>query len=247
MTEIPENFRMAVKFGYVFQPSVTDAIKIIDDYFKGLDLSALTIRLEVLLKQHAEEPIAREIEVSIPPPLMRFEYKSENYLDENDGLYLSRTFKYADDDLIVDHEMQQLPYSARNQSLGKKVMAAFLEQYEKMGVKRIDLYAALSDGGAVWAKFGFKAIRKTEMERILQNAEQNLQHKPKILTIVINTFNDYYGKEPDGTAFPIANWANIPDMAQIMKMPGCHWHGCIDLTNKKDLRNFKIYVGQGNH
>jgi hypothetical protein len=123
-------------------------------------------------------------------------------------------------------------------------MSAFLAQYEKMGVNHIDLYAALSDGGAVWARFGFKATRRSEMERILRQAEQDLSGKPKILKTVTDTFNSYYNSEPDGTAFPIQNWVAIPEMEPILKKVHSHWHGRMDLTNSKDLDNFKKYVGE---
>jgi hypothetical protein len=119
-----------------------------------------------------------------------------------------------------------------------------LEQYEKMGVKRIKVHAGLSDGGAVWAKVGFKATDKREMKRILQTARSRLGHLPKILKVVEDTFNDYYIKEPNGKAFPINKWTAIPAMDSVLKMGIHNWHGQIDLTNKQDLRNFKLYVGK---
>ena len=154
MTNILRDFSEAVILGYDLKPTTAEAIKIIDRHFKGFDILTFVTDLERLLKPFAKEPIAREIELTDPPPVMRIEYISENYLDESEGLYISRTFSYEQGELVVYHEIQQLPYLCRKHGMGKKIMSAFLEQYEKMGVKRIDLYAALSDGGAVWARLG---------------------------------------------------------------------------------------------
>ena len=240
----PKAFGDALTVGYTFKPKTTNAIKVINEHFKGFDIKTLVKDLERLLKPYAKEPISREIEVMDVPPTLRIEYKSENYLDEKEGLYVSRTFRFEKDGLVVYHEMQQLPDLSRKQGMGKKIMSAFLEQYEKMEVKRIDLYAALSDGGAVWARFGFKAIKKSEMERILRQAERDLAGKDKILKVVTDTFNSYYEKEPDGNAFPIQNWVAIPGMEAILKKVDSHWHGRMDLTNSKDLDSFKKYVGE---
>jgi len=78
------------------------------------------------------------------------------------------------------------------------------------------------------------------------DSRKGVTTKPKVLKAVIDTFNDYYGKEPDGMAFPIQNWVPIPGMEEVLKKADSHWHGRIDLTNTQDLRNFKIYVGKKN-
>jgi len=78
----------------------------------------------------------------------------------------------------------------------------------------------------------------------LRQAERDLAWKDKILKGVTDTFNSYYEKEPDGNAFPIQNWVAIPGMEAILKKVDSHWHGRMDLTNSKDLDNFKKYVGE---
>jgi len=244
MTIVSKVFGEATSIGYTFDPSVSKAEKVVGEHFKGIDLVTLIKDLERLLKPFAEEPVAREITVTDPPPLFKLEYKSNNYLDDDDGLQVSRIFSYDNGELNVYHEFMVLPAACRGQRLGSKVLSAFLEQYEKMGVKRIKVHAGLADGGAVWARVGFKATGKKEMERILQTAKTRLGHLPKILKTVEDTFNIYYDIEPDGKAFPINKWAAIPAMVPILKMNIHNRHGEIDLTNKQDLLNFKINVGE---
>jgi hypothetical protein len=120
MATIPESLDEAIKIGYTFTPTPAEAVKTINTNFKNFDIFTLVTHLERLLKPYAKEPIVREIEVTDNPPTLRIEYKSENYLDEKEGLYLSRTLTYEKDELVAHHEMLQLPDMSRKQGLGKK-------------------------------------------------------------------------------------------------------------------------------
>jgi hypothetical protein len=82
------------------------------------------------------------------------------------------------------------------------------------------------------------------MERILRVVKKELTGRQKVLNTVIDSFNEYYEKEPNGAAFPIQNWVPIPGMEDVLKKVDSHWHGRIDLTNSKDLDNFRKYVGE---
>jgi hypothetical protein len=53
-------------------------------------------------------------------------------------------------------------------------------------------------------------------------------------------FDLYYTTEPNGTAFPIKDWALLGFMDDILKQ--VDWHGRIDLTNEKEIGKFKKYV-----
>ena len=52
----------------------------------------------------------------------------------------------------------------------------------------------------------------------MRQAKQHFAARPKILQTVVDTFNNYYDAEPEGEAFPISNWVNIPGMIAIMKI-----------------------------
>jgi len=121
-------------------------------------------------------------------------------------------------------------------------LAAFLEQYENMNAKEVRVWAGLEDGGAVWAKVGFKALYREEMQNILDEAGV-LMAGTDALALAQAHFDAYYNAEPDGNAFPIEDWVNIPDIEPVLKQQTTNWHGWIDLTNADDLRNFKKYVG----
>ena len=234
----------AQRLGYHFDVPVNVATDQINRFFPGIELVILLERLENLLSAHTEVPTDKKIIINtIPSAYFQILYLSANYWNEDTGLTMSRYFEYEQDRLIVYHHYFVLPKSARGQGIGTKVQGAWLEQYMNMEVKEIHVHAGLKDGGLVWAKMGFKALYKHEMENILRSAEQLLSGTDE-LEAVKAIFDAYYEKDINGKSFPIRNWANIEAMKPILKLDTNNWHGWIDLTNPQELLNFKKYVGR---
>lgn len=234
----------AKKLGYTVDVPYYLAAKQINDHFPGLGLMTLLAGIEGILDAHTEKPASKRIVIDATPvPYFQILYLSKNYTDEDSGLTMSRYFEYKNGRLIVFHHYLVLPKIARGQGLGTKVMGLWFDQYVNMGVKEIRVHAGLKDGGAVWAKVGFKASEKHEMENILQSARTILAGTEE-LQAVEAIFNNYYQTEPDGKAFPIEDWANIDEMLPVLKLYTNNWHGRIDLTNQEELLNFKQYVGR---
>ena len=234
----------AKKLGYLVDVPSDLAAKQINDHFPGLELMTLLAGIETLLDAHTEKPANKRIVIeAAPAPYFQILYLSNNYADEDTGLTMSRYFEYENSRLIVYHHYLVLPKSTRGQGLGTKVMGLWFDQYVNMGVKEIRVHAGLKDGGAVWAKVGFKAPDKIEMENILQSARTILAGTEELQDVQA-IFNNYYEKEPDGKAFPIEDWANIDGMLPVLKLETNNWHGRIDLTIQEELVNFKEYVGR---
>jgi N-acetylglutamate synthase-like GNAT family acetyltransferase len=195
-----------------------------------LELDQLLAQLEILLSPWSTLPEQKEIGFfNQAEPWLRIPFYSANYWNENDGLALARIFRYDHGRLIVEHQYFVMPAKARCQKIGKKVLALCLDKYTQMGVKEIMVFAGLSDGGIVWAKVGFKAVDKTEMDAILVVAKRELNSEQYQAVEAI--FDLYYTTEPNGTAFPIKDWALLGFMDDILKQ--VDWHGRIDLTNEK--------------
>jgi hypothetical protein len=234
----------AKKLGYIIDVPSNLAAKQINDHFTGLKLMTLLAGIETLLDAHTEKPANKRIVIDATPiPYFQILYLSNNYADEDKGLTMSRYFEYENGRLIVYHHYLVFPKSARGQGLGTRVMGLWFDHYLNMGVKEIRVHAGLKDGGAVWAKVGFKASDKNEMENILQSARTILEGTEELQDVEA-IFNDYYQKEPGGKAFPIEDWANIDEMLLVLKLSTNNWHGRIDLTNQEELLNFKEYVGR---
>jgi len=109
-----------------------------------------------------------------------------------------------------------------------------------MGVDKIKVEAALDDGGYVWAKTLFAASVPEEVTAILTKASSEMH--PAQFKFVKRIYDNYYGKHPDGRAFPMNKWAELPGMEQILR--GSYWHGEIDLNNNELLAKFIDYVRQ---
>lgn len=172
------------------------------------------------------------------PPEIEIQYYTDNYYDENDGLAFSRTFFRQNQDLVVKHEYFRLPEPARGKGIAKQIFRVCLQQYVNMEVKKIFVHAALTDGGYTWARNYFNAINQSEMKQILNDAQNKLT--PFQFQAVERIYTNYYSKNPDGMAFPIVKWAELPFMKEIMR--GSNWHGAMDLQNKEQFTNFISYV-----
>ena len=238
----PEDIQLAQTLGYTFDAADTDSlVNDLNRHFPGLELDKLLNEFEELLAIYSTPPESKEIKYeNTAEPQLRIRFLSANFDDEIEGLTLSRIFRYNKRKLIAEHEYLVLPEKARGQKIGKKVLSACLEQYLNMSVKEIHVHAGLKDGGAVWARVGFKALFGFEMKRILNSA------KPRLTTAQYNDakaiFDLYYDTEPNGTSFPIEDWAHLDFMEDILKLDTNNWHGWIDLTNPTELLNFKNYV-----
>jgi len=167
-----------------------------------------------------------------------FQYYSEDYNDKQNGLMLSRTLIRDKNEITAIHDFFRIPGTSRNQGHGKTMLKIGLQQYLNVGVDLIKVHAALEDGGYVWAKAHFTGAKKSEMGLILASAK--LMLKTEEFKKVKEVFDNYYNQEPNGKAFPINKWANMPEMETILR--NSNWHGEINLNNQELLDNFRNYV-----
>ena len=238
----PEDIQLAQTLGYTLDTAdMANLANDLNQHFPGLELNKLLNKFEELLAAYSTQPENKKIKYeNTPEPLLRIQYLSANYDDDIEGLTLSRIFRYNKQKLIAEHEYFVLPEKARGKKIGKKVLSACLEQYLNMNVKEIHVHAGLKDGGVVWAKVGFKALYRFEMNRILNSAQQLLTTEQYVTAKVL--YDLYYNTEPNGISFPIEDWAYLDFMENILKLDTNNWHGWIDLTNLQELLNFKNYV-----
>jgi hypothetical protein len=83
---------------------------------------------------------------------------------------ISRTFtRKPDGSLEVVHDAFKLPVDKRGAGIAKKVLRDSMNEYERLGVKKVTLHANLNVGGYAWAKFGFKATDPQMLADDLRN------------------------------------------------------------------------------
>jgi hypothetical protein len=160
--------------------------------------------------------------------------------NENDILIFNRKFSNINGSIEVEHKFCIIPIGSRNKGLIKPVFRESLQQYVNMKANRILVHAGLSGGGYTWARFGFVAVNKKEVESILHKAKSKLNIKE--FEVVKKIYNIYYTNNPNGDSFPIDLWASLDYMKPILM--GSDWHGVIDLNNKNQFRNFVDYVSR---
>jgi hypothetical protein len=237
-----EDIEQIEESGYIVEVPSDWAAAQLNQYFPGIELKELLNKVDDLFEEHAKKPLYKSLIIdATPKPSLEIVYRSINHTDPKNGLELNRQFYYLDDVLIAKHVYLSIPAHSRKQKIGTRVLGIFFDQYLKMGVQQIHLLTGLKDGGAVWAKMGFNALYKHEMEDIMNVAEQTMPQTPT-LQLAKSIFDSYYKKEANGKSFPIRRWADLEEMEQILKEYS--WHGWIDLTNNEELRNFKENVGR---
>ncbi|WP_345213692.1 hypothetical protein [Mucilaginibacter gynuensis] len=126
----------------------------------------------------------------------------------------------------------------RKKGISKILLNLNLQQYEVMGVSKIKLEAALSNGGLVWAKAFFVATEPEDVKIILVKAENELSAEQ--FKFVKRVYDNYYNQNPGGKAFPMSKWSQLAGMDQILQ--GSRWYGELDLSNSDILTKFKNYV-----
>jgi hypothetical protein len=166
------------------------------------------------------------------------QYYTDDVMDESLGVGFSRIFSNKDNELTVQHDFFRLPKAHRGKGIAKEVIKLCLQQYVNMGVQKILIHAALTNGGYTWALYNFTVTEKPEIDVILEKAKQMIQ--PPQFSIIKKIYDNYYNQYPDGKAFPIAKWAEISFMKSVLT--GCHWHGEIDLNNQEQFNNFILYA-----
>jgi len=228
-------------FGFVlYAPGVKSSlVDFINTNFSGLDLLQYLTDIDSLLNPMTSKKLFKVVSFSDKKPCeLIVQYYSEDHGDKQNGLMLSRTFVKDKNGISVTHDFFRIPKPSRKMGHGKTMLKIGLQHYLNVGVYLIKVHAALEDGGYVWAKAHFAAINKRDMSIILASAKLSLTVDE--FKKVKDVFDNYYNQEPNGRAFPINKWSNMPEMEKILR--GSDWYGEINLKNQEILDNFNDYV-----
>ena len=207
--------------------------------FPNFNLVSLLNVVETHFTPTSQTAIIRKIYYDDSRNTLKIEYQNK-YSSEDDALLFIREFSNSKGVIDIKHEFCVIPKNYRRTGLIKPVFQESLQQYINMNAKRILVHAGLSGGGYAWAKYGFAALNKTEVDLILNKAKLGLnQHD---FSVVEKIYSIYYSRKPGGTSFPMDLWASLEFMKPILM--GSDWHGELDLKNKEQFRNFKNYVSR---
>lgn len=133
----------------------------------------------------------------------------------------------------VSHDWFEIPASLQGKGITKKVMLDSMALYERIGVKRISIHAGLSQGGYVWAKYGF-VPSESAWNRISFELSERA--------------NSLYGDNvPEGLKASLARsdpkslWdvADHPEGKKLLQ--GTGWMGTLSLDDIEAMSRYKHY------
>lgn len=205
--------------------------------FPNFNLVSLLDVVELHFTPTTNTAITRIINSNETGRSLRVRYENQ-YTGEDDALLFIRSFSNTNGQIVVNHEYCVLPKSSRGRALIKPVFQESLRQYINMNAEKILVHAGLSAGGYTWAKHGFAAVDKAEVQAILEKARQRLPDDD--FAIVKTIYDVYYGRSQSGKLFPMQLWAALEFMKPILA--GSNWHGELDLKNEEQFHNFMSYV-----
>ena len=221
--------------GFSFSGTSMPADDFINTLFPNFNLLAAVRAIDTLLSSTTASSLSKEILLTeVPSTSVEIRYYSQDWNDKDKGLALVRTFTLENAKPVVDHEFFRLPRSHRRKGIARKALTALFQQYVNMGAKKILIFAALEDGGYVWATQYFMAVDPVEVTTILTRAQTELL--PAEFNVVKRIYDHYYSQHIGGQSFPMYAWAALPFMEPVLRKS--KWHGAVDLTNPKEFSSF---------
>lgn len=252
---LESDFDLIESIGFSVVPkSAQNFSSLINVNYTNFNLARLLKEIDMLLIGTTDEDKVKSVTINVDLDNdLTFYYCDKKFLEDHKELALCRIFtKDSEGKILVEHAYFQLPSIFQNKGIAKKILKESLKEYVNIGVESILIYAALDGGGYSWAKCGFVATNRWEVEVILDKALRSTDITDEEKLIVQKIFNNYYSKAPLGDEFPIVKWATLtresngfllPYMKLILR--GTHWHGKLDLKNPDYFSIFKNYVFGG--
>lgn len=235
----PKEIDAIKALGFTIKTDMADLYAFIRENFPNLDLLSLLAGIVPIFSQGTTLRIVKRIVSKDKPPRLIIEIENGNLEDERSAWGLRRTFVREDEECILLNDYLQVPTQYRNKGVAKYIYKNFLQQCLNIGVRRCRLFA-VREGSLVWAKLRFNAIYPREVKEILALAKSKLQNNQ--FQAIERIYNNYYKKSPQGQAFPIFKWAELPFMEKVLI--SCSWHGEVDLHDRQQLVNFISLVSE---
>lgn len=164
-------------------------------------------------------------------------------------LKLERSF--SDNGKTVGHDYFVMKEPLKGTDVGKNIMRHFMDEYERIGVERINVHANIDIGGYVWAKYGF-GMYKNSLERLKKEAElventSGLRNYPGLDNLnkqekedLINWVTMAIDKTAE-VGYYSAHELAITSYGKKLLL-GSDWQGQFDMKNKDAMRIFKAYL-----
>lgn len=161
------------------------------------------------------------------------------YMGDGDEVVFARTFTITDGRKNVTHDLFVLPDAMQGKGISKEVFQSMYKQYQKSGVKTIDVYANIDVGGYTWAKYGFSANRD-EVSYLLKARMRKNTISATEFDNAVAIMDDFYSANNENAKFPMNLLAEQEYGKKLLL--GSGWDGYIDLDNATQRRAFEKYL-----
>lgn len=162
----------------------------------------------------------------------------------SDGTDITRSmYINGDGEKEVHHDYFRIGRPGRvpaaGEGFGKDALRGMMREYERVGVEKVTVQAALSQGGYAWARYGFLP---DDPDGLAQTVEYRLGSVPDLSYETKNAVRDVINstRREDGRHDPRLLW-KIADMRSGDRkigqeiLAGASWYGHFDLTGRTDL------------
>ncbi len=152
-----------------------------------------------------------------------------------------RDFTFKDGKISVHHSLFELAENLQGKGTSKKVLNAFYDQYLRLGVTDIDVFANIDVGGYTWCRYGFCAKQKEVLE-LLSDIKKSHSELYSEWAQMAEIVSDFYDKHDSSALFPMNLLTDVPNAKNMLK--GKSWHGFLDLTDTVQRKIFEEYLGR---
>ena len=159
------------------------------------------------------------------------------------------TYRNVDGELEVHHDLLKLPSAMQGEGIGKNLLRAELEQYEKLGVDKVKLFANIDVGGYAWAKYGYTLDEDSAsyFHSMIQGRLENIGADQAVKDLVKDVIDK---RTKDGKLDGKVIW-DIADLkqgdhklgAEILLGDDIGWEGELDLHDPETMARVRKYIG----
>ncbi len=151
--------------------------------------------------------------------------------NESGTVKISRGFVKNETGWTARHRLFELPKKYQGSGAAKAMLRSSVEQYDAMGVTKIETHANINVGGYAWARLGFAADNPAEIRQKVERAIKRAPRSPKAIAArrVLDASSD------DDLMYNLANaqGADGERLGRQILGPRTSWDGHLDLKNAR--------------
>ena len=151
--------------------------------------------------------------------------------NEKNTVRISRSFVKNESGWTARHLLFEIPKKYQGTGSAKSMLRSSVEQYDRMGVTRIETHANINVGGYAWARLGFSADNPTEIRQKVERAIRRAPRSPKAIAAkrALETSSD------DDLMYNLANaqGADGERLGRQILGPRTSWDAHLDLKNAR--------------